>query len=206
METIKRTKIVDLLKSTAFGSTVNVKGWVRTRRGSKQVNFIALNDGSTINNVQIVVDVDKLGEEFLKPITTGASISVNGTLVQSQGKGQSVEIQATEIEIYGTADPATYPLQKKGHSMEFLREIAHLRPRTNTFGAVFRIRHNMAYAIHKFFHDKGFFYFHTPIITASDCEGAGQMFQVTTKNLYNLKKDENGSILTTMTSSESRQV
>ena len=195
METIKRTKIVDLLKSTAFGSTVNVKGWVRTRRGSKQVNFIALNDGSTINNVQIVVDVDKLGEEFLKPITTGASISVNGTLVQSQGKGQSVEIQATEIEIYGTADPATYPLQKKGHSMEFLREIAHLRPRTNTFGAVFRIRHNMAYAIHKFFHDKGFFYFHTPIITASDCEGAGQMFQVTTKNLYNLKKDENGSIL-----------
>ena len=183
METIKRTKIVDLLKSTAFGSTVNVKGWVRTRRGSKQVNFIALNDGSTINNVQIVVDVDKLGEEFLKPITTGASISVNGTLVQSQGKGQSVEIQATEIEIYGTADPATYPLQKKGHSMEFLREIAHLRPRTNTFGAVFRIRHNMAYAIHKFFHDKGFFYFHTPIITASDCEGAGQMFQVTTIHL-----------------------
>ena len=133
--------------------------------------------------------------EFLKPITTGASISVNGILTQSQGKGQSVEIQATEIEIFGTADPATYPLQKKGHSMEFLREIAHLRPRTNTFGAVFRIRHNMAYAIHKFFHDRGFFYFHTPIITASDCEGAGQMFQVTTKNLYDLKKDENGSII-----------
>ena len=195
METIKRTKIVDVLKSEAFGTTVNVKGWVRTRRGSKQVNFIALNDGSTINNVQIVVDVDKLGDEFLKPITTGASISVNGILTQSQGKGQSVEIQATEIEIFGTADPATYPLQKKGHSMEFLREIAHLRPRTNTFGAVFRIRHNMAYAIHKFFHDRGFFYFHTPIITASDCEGAGQMFQVTTKNLYDLKKDENGSII-----------
>ena len=133
--------------------------------------------------------------EFLKPITTGASISVNGILTQSQGKGQNVEIQATEIEIFGTADPATYPLQKKGHSMEFLREIAHLRPRTNTFGAVFRIRHNMAYAIHKFFHDRGFFYFHTPIITASDCEGAGQMFQVTTKNLYDLKKDENGSII-----------
>ena len=152
MEAIKRTKIVDVLKSEAFGTTVNVKGWVRTRRGSKQVSFIALNDGSTINNVQIVVDVDKLGEEFLKPITTGASISVNGTLVQSQGKGQNVEIQATEIEIYGSADPNTYPLQKKGHSMEFLREIAHLRPRTNTFGAVFRIRHNMAYAIHKFFH------------------------------------------------------
>lgn len=143
MEAIKRTKIVDVLKSDAFGTTVNVKGWVRTRRGSKQVSFIALNDGSTINNVQIVVDVDKLGEEFLKPITTGASISVNGTLVQSQGKGQNVEIQATEIEIYGSADPNTYPLQKKGHSMEFLREIAHLRPRTNTFGAVFRIRHNM---------------------------------------------------------------
>ena len=195
METIKRTKIVDVLKSTDYGTTVNVKGWVRTRRGSKQINFIALNDGSTINNVQIVVDLDKLGEEYLKPITTGASISVTGTLVQSQGKGQSVEIQANEIEIYGTADPATYPLQKKGHSMEFLREIAHLRLRTNTFGAVFRIRHNMAYAIHKFFHDRGFFYFHTPIITASDCEGAGQMFQVTTKNLYNLKKDENGSII-----------
>ena len=139
MEAIKRTKIVDVLKSEAFGTTVNVKGWVRTRRGSKQVSFIALNDGSTINNVQIVVDVDKLGEEFLKPITTGASISVNGTLVQSQGKGQNVEIQATEIEIYGSADPNTYPLQKKGHSMEFLREIAHLRPRTNTFGAVFRM-------------------------------------------------------------------
>ena len=168
MEAIKRTKIVDVLKSEAFGTTVNVKGWVRTRRGSKQVSFIALNDGSTINNVQIVVDVDKLGEEFLKPITTGASISVNGTLVQSQGKGQNVEIQATEIEIYGSADPNTYPLQKKGHSMEFLREIAHLRPRTNTFGAVFRIRHNMAYAIHKFFQDRGFFYIHTPLITASD--------------------------------------
>ena len=124
MEAIKRTKIVDLLKSDAFGSTVNVKGWVRTRRGSKQVSFIALNDGSTINNIQIVVDVEKLGDDYLKPITTGASLSVNGTLVQSQGKGQSVEIQATEIEIYGTADPNTYPLQKKGHSMEFLREIA----------------------------------------------------------------------------------
>ena len=127
METIKRTKIVDLLKSEAFGTTVNVKGWVRTRRGSKQVNFIALNDGSTINNVQIVVDVEKLGEEFLKPITTGASLSVNGILTASQGKGQRVEIQATEIEIYGTADPAVYPLQKKGHTMEFLREISAAR-------------------------------------------------------------------------------
>lgn len=195
METIKRTKIVDVLKSDAFGSTVNVKGWVRTRRGSKQINFIALNDGSTINNVQIVVDIEKLGEEYLKPITTGASISVNGILVESQGKGQHVEIQATDIEIYGTADPNTYPLQKKGHSLEFLREIAHLRPRTNTFGAVFRIRHHMAMAIHRFFHERGFYYFHTPIITASDCEGAGQMFQVTTMNLYDLKKDEKGSII-----------
>ena len=195
MEKISRTKITDLLKSDAFGTTVNVKGWVRTRRGSKQINFIALNDGSTIHNLQIVVDIEKFGEDFLKPITTGACINVNGTLTASQGSGQKVEIQASEIEIYGTADPATYPLQKKGHSMEFLREIAHLRPRTNTFGAVFRIRHNMAIAIHKFFHERGFFYFHTPIITASDCEGAGQMFQVTTLNLYDLKKDENGSIV-----------
>lgn len=194
METIKRTKIADVLKSHAFGSEVNVKGWVRTRRGSKQVNFIALNDGSTINNVQVVVDIEKFGEEYLKPVTTGACISVNGLLVESQGKGQPVEIQATGIEIYGTADPNTYPLQKKGHSLEFLREIAHLRPRTNTFGAVFRIRHHMAIAVHRFFHERGFFYFHTPIITASDCEGAGQMFQVTTMNLYDLKKDDKGSI------------
>ena len=194
METIKRTKIVDVLKSDAFGTTVNVKGWVRTRRGSKQVNFIALNDGSTINNVQIVVDVDKLGDEFLKPITTGASISVNGILTQSQGKGQNVEIQATEIEIFGTADPATYPLQKKGHSMEFLREIAHLRPRTNTFGAVLRIRHNMAYAIHKYFNDRGFFYLNTPLITGSDCEGAGAMFQVTTLDLNQVPKTEDGAV------------
>lgn len=194
METIVRTKIVDLLKRKDFGEKVNVKGWVRTRRGSKQVNFIALNDGSTINNVQIVVNIDTFGEEYLKPITTGASISVNGILTESQGKGQTVEIQAEEILIYGGADPATYPLQKKGHSLEFLREIAHLRPRTNTFGAIFRIRHHMAYAIHKFFHDRGFFYFHTPIITGSDCEGAGQMFQVTTLNLNDVNKDELGSV------------
>ncbi|MDR1981118.1 MAG: asparagine--tRNA ligase [Tannerellaceae bacterium] len=194
METIVRTKIVDVLKSKAFGTTVNVKGWVRTRRGSKQIGFIALNDGSTINNVQIVVSVEDFGEEYLKPITTGACISVNGVLVRSEGRGQEAEIQAKEIHIYGTADPATYPLQKKGHSLEFLREIAHLRPRTNTFGAIFRIRHHMAMAIHTFFHDRGFFYFHTPVITASDCEGAGQMFQVTTMNLYDLKKDASGSI------------
>ena len=194
MEKINRTKIGDLLKRDDFGTMVNVKGWVRTRRGSKQVGFIALNDGSTINNVQIVVDVANFDEALLKDITTGACLSVNGVLTESVGSGQKVEIQAREIELLGACDN-TYPLQKKGHSMEFLREVAHLRPRTNTFGAVFRIRHNMAIAIHKFFHEKGFFYFHTPIITASDCEGAGQMFQVTTMNLYDLKKDENGSII-----------
>ncbi len=194
MEKIRRTKIVDLLKREDFGAMVNVKGWVRTRRGSKQVSFIALNDGSTINNVQIVVDVERFDEALLKDITTGACLSVNGELTESVGSGQKVEIQAREIEVLGLCDN-TYPLQKKGHSMEFLREIAHLRPRTNTFGAVFRLRHHMAMAIHTFFHQKGFFYFHTPIITASDCEGAGQMFQVTTKNLYDLKKDENGSII-----------
>ncbi len=194
METIRRTKVVDLLKRQDFGTLVNVKGWVRTRRGSKQVSFIALNDGSTINNVQIVVDLANFDEELLKQITTGACLSVNGELVASVGSGQACEIQAREIDVLGTCDN-TYPLQKKGHSMEFLREIAHLRPRTNTFGAVFRIRHNMAIAIHRFFHEHGFFYFHTPLITASDCEGAGQMFQVTTLNLYDLKKDENGSII-----------
>ena len=195
MEKIRRTRIADVLKSESFGTKVNVRGWVRTRRGSKQVNFIALNDGSTINNLQIVVDIDNFDEEVLKLVTTGACISVNGTLVESVGQKQKVEMHADEIEVLGAADPATYPLQKKGHTMEFLREIAHLRSRTNTFGAVFRIRHNMAIAIHKFFHDRGFYYFHTPIVTGSDCEGAGQMFQVTTMNLYDLKKDENGSII-----------
>ena len=193
METIKRTRINDLLKAPALGTMVNVKGWVRTRRGNKNVNFIALNDGSTINNLQIVVDLDRFDEALLKDITTGACLSVNGELVESVGSGQAAEIQAREIEVLGTCDN-TYPLQKKGHSMEFLREVAHLRPRTNTFGAVFRIRHNMAIAIHKFFHEKGFYYFHAPLITASDCEGAGQMFQVTTMNLYDLKKKEDGSI------------
>ncbi|MBQ5664200.1 MAG: asparagine--tRNA ligase [Bacteroidaceae bacterium] len=194
MKSIKRTKISDLLLLTSYGNEVNVKGWVRTRRGSKQVAFVALNDGSTIKNVQIVIDLEKIDEELVKKISTGTCLSVNGTLVESIGGGQSVEIQATEIEILGECDN-TYPLQKKGQTMEFMRSVAHLRPRTNTFGAIFRIRHNMAYAIHKFFHDKGFYYFHTPIITASDCEGAGQMFQVTTMNLYDLKKDEKGSII-----------
>jgi asparaginyl-tRNA synthetase len=194
MEKIRRTKIVDVLQSTNYNSTVNVKGWVRTRRGSKNVNFIALNDGSTIKNVQIVADADKFDEELIKKITTGACLSVNGTLVESQGAGQSVEIQATEIELLGACGD-DYPMQKKGQSFEYMRQHAHMRLRTNTFGAVMRIRHNMAIAIHTFFHNKGFFYFHTPLITASDCEGAGQMFQVTTKNLYDLKKDENGSII-----------
>ena len=190
---MKRTKINDLLKAPVFGSVVNVKGWVRTRRGNKTVNFIALNDGSTINNIQIVVDLAKFDENLLKDITTGACLSVDGELVESVGSGQAAEIQAQQIEVLGTCDN-TYPLQKKGHSMEFLREVAHLRPRTNTFGAVFRIRHHMAMAIHTFFHEKGFYYFHAPLITASDCEGAGQMFQVTTMNLYDLKKKEDGSI------------
>ena len=183
-----------MLASKEYGATVNVKGWVRTRRSSKQVAFVALNDGSTIKNVQVVIDVEKFDEELVKQFTTGACLSVNGILVESIGGGQAVEIQATEIELLGACD-STYPLQKKGQTMEYMRTVAHLRPRTNTFGAVFRIRHNMAYAIHKFFHDKGFYYFHTPLITASDCEGAGQMFQVTTMNLYDLKKDENGSII-----------
>lgn len=193
MQTIKRTKIIDVLKSSEFGTTVNVKGWVRTRRGSKSVNFIALNDGSTIKNVQIVADVEKFSEEILKQITTGACLSVVGTLVESVGSGQNCEIQATDIEILGTCG-SDYPMQKKGQSFEFMRQHAHMRLRTNTFGAVFRIRHNMAIAIHKYFHEHGFYYFNTPIITASDCEGAGQMFQVTTKNLYDLKKSEDGKI------------
>ena len=191
---MQRTAIIDALKSTNFGNEIKVCGWVRSRRGNKNISFIALNDGSTIKNIQIVVDLQQFNEEQLKPVTTGSCICAVGTLVESQGAGQAVEIQLTELEVYGTADPEKYPLQKKGLSMEYLRTIAHLRPRTNTFGAVFRIRHNMAMAIHTYFHEHGYFYFHTPLITASDCEGAGQMFQVTTKNLYNLRYDEEGKI------------
>lgn len=191
---MKRTKIAEALQLKNFGEEVNIKGWVRTRRGNKNVSFVALNDGSTINNIQIVIDIAKFGEEYLKQITTGACLSVNGTLVESQGQGQSVEIQANEIEIYGTADPATYPLQKKGHSLEFLREIAHLRPRTNTFGAIYRMRHHMSYAIHKYFNDNGFYYFHTPIITASDAEGAGSMFEVSTLSMNNLPRTKEGKV------------
>jgi len=189
-----RLKIKDLLRSTEVGSEVTAKGWVRTKRGNKNVAFIALNDGSTINNIQVVVEVSNFDEEILKQISTGACVKVVGNLVESVGSGQNVEIQATQVEIYGTADPNTYPLQKKGHSLEFLREIAHLRPRTNTFGAVLRIRHAMAYAIHKYFNDRGFFYLHTPIITGSDAEGAGAMFQVTTLDLNNLPRTEDGKI------------
>ena len=188
-----RIKIIDVLKREDYGSEVNVKGWVRTRRGSKSVHFIALNDGSTINNVQVVADADKFDDELIKLITTGACLSVTGELVQSVGSGQAVEIQAREIEVLGTCG-SDYPMQKKGQSMEYMRTHAHMRLRTNTFGAVFRIRHHMAMAIHRYFHEHGFFYFHTPIITGSDCEGAGQMFQVTTKNLYDLKKDDEGKI------------
>lgn len=191
---MKRSKIVDLLKNPEFGKPVCVKGWVRTRRGNKKVAFIALNDGSTIHSIQIVVDLPAFDEEYLKGITTGACLCVNGLLVESLGQGQSAEIQAKEIEIYGTADPAVYPLQKKGHSLEFLREIAYLRPRTNTFGAVFRIRHHLSYAIHDYFNKQGFYYFHTPIITASDAEGAGSMFQVTILDPENTPKTPEGKI------------
>ena len=187
---IKRTKIVDIFDPALIGQKVCVKGWVRTRRGNKNVQFVALNDGSTIKNIQIVIDLAKFSEEELKPITTGSSIHVEGMLVASQGKGQTSEIQAETIEIYGTADSEAYPLKKKGHTLEFLREKAHLRPRTNTFGAVLRVRSALAFAIHRFFQERGFFYLHTPLITASDCEGAGAMFQVTTLDLNNLPKDE----------------
>ncbi len=189
---MKRTKIIELLAAQP-GGEVCAKGWVRTRRGSKSVYFIALNDGSTIKNIQVVADAEKFDEELMKQVTTGACLSVEGQLVESVGSGQAVEIQATKIEVLGTCG-ADYPMQKKGQTFEYMRQHAHMRLRTNTFGAVMRIRHNMAMAIHTYFHEHGFFYFHTPLITASDCEGAGNMFQVTTKNLYDLKKDEEGKI------------
>lgn len=194
---MEHLEIKYLLKSNVdalIDTTVNVKGWVRTKRGNKNVAFIALNDGSIIHNLQIVIDLANFDEALLKKITTGACISVDGKLVKSQGQGQAVEVLAEAITLYGEADPETYPLQKKGHSMEFLREIGHLRLRTNTFGAICRIRHQMAYAIHTFFHERGFFYFHTPLITASDCEGAGEMFQVSTIDYTNPPRKEDGSI------------
>ena len=191
---MKHTKVKDLLSSKEVNHEVTAKGWVRTKRGNKSINFIALNDGSIIHNIQIVVEVSAFDEERLKLITTGSCIRVTGTLVSSQGQGQSVEIQAKEIEVYGSADAETFPLQKKGHTLEFLREIAHLRPRTNTFGAVLRIRHHMAFAIHKYFNDRGFFNLHSPIITGSDAEGAGEMFRVTTLDLNKIPKNSDGNI------------
>ena len=191
---MKRTKVTDALLRTDFGADILVNGWVRSKRGSKGIFFIALNDGSTIKNIQIVGDEANFDADMLKQITTGACLAVTGKLVESPAAGQASEIQATQIEVLGTCG-ADYPMQKKGQTFEYMRQHAHMRLRTNTFGAVMRIRHNMAMAIHTYFYEHGYFYFHTPLITASDCEGAGQMFQVTTKNLYDLKKDENGSII-----------
>ena len=191
---MKRTKITDLYSPGMIGKEVDVMGWVRTRRGNKHVQFVALNDGSTIRSVQIVFDMTLFSDDDLRPVTTGSALHVKGLLVESQGRGQSCEVQARTLEVFGTADPATYPLQKKGHSLEFLREIAHLRPRTNTFGAVLRIRSALAFAIHKFFQERGFYYLNTPLITASDCEGAGAMFQVTTLDIANPPRDEEGRV------------
>ena len=193
---MKRTKVIDALARTDFGAEICVKGWVRSKRGSKGIFFIALNDGSTIKNVQVVGDEAQFDADMLKKITTGACLSVEGRLVESPAAGQASEVQAVRIEVLGTCGN-DYPMQKKGQTFEYMRQHAHMRLRTNTFGAVMRIRHNMAMAIHTYFHEHGYFYLHTPLITASDCEGAGQMFQVTTKNLYDLKKDENGSIIYT---------
>ena len=194
METTKIVKIIKATANSAIGSSVNVKGWVRTKRGNNTVAFIALNDGSTVHSLQVVVDVANFDEELIKQITTGACLSVTGKLVESEGKGQNVEIQATEIEVLGNADAETYPLQKKGHSMEFLRTIAHLRPRTNYFGCVLRLRHAMSFAIHKYFNDRGFFYLHSPIITSADAEGAGEMFRVTALDLENLPRNAEGKV------------
>ncbi|MDR2010159.1 MAG: asparagine--tRNA ligase [Bacteroidales bacterium] len=191
---MKRIKISDVLKSDKFGEKILVKGWVRTKRVSKNVCFIALNDGSTVNNLQIVIDVNPEMEEILSKVHTGASLSVVGKTVESGGSGQNVELHCESFEILGQANPDEYPLQPKRHSLEFLREIAHLRPRTNTFSAVFRIRHAMTYAVHKFFNDKGFSNIHTPIVTGSDAEGAGEMFRVTTLDMENLPKTKDGKI------------
>jgi asparaginyl-tRNA synthetase len=191
---MKRSTVKELLGTVKINREVLLKGWVRTRRGNNQVAFISVNDGTTLHNIQVVADPSAFPESLMKRITTGSSISVTGLLVKSMGKGQSVEIQASQISILGDADPEKYPLQKKGHSFEFLREIAHLRFRTNTFGAIFRIRHVLAFAVHKYFNDRGFYYLHTPIITASDAEGAGEMFRVTTLNLDQVPRNEEGAI------------
>ena len=194
MKELLRKHIKDILNEKDAGKEVLVKGWVRTKRGNKQIAFIALNDGTTINNLQIVADVPKFDEAIMNQVTTGASISARGKLQESPGKGQDIELRAEEIKIYGPADPETYPLQKKGHSMEFLREIAHLRPRTNTFGTILRLRHHLSFAIHKYFDEKGFFYIHTPIITGSDAEGAGEMFRVTTLDPVSPPMTQDGKV------------
>lgn len=191
---MKSMRIAQLLRMPADGTEAVVKGWVRTKRGNKNVAFIAVNDGSCVANIQVVVDPAAIDEQTMRQVTTGACIRAEGRLVASPGSGQGVELQATSIGIYGPADPESYPLQKKGHSLEFLREKAYLRPRTNTFGAILRIRHAMAYAIHKYFNDKGFYYLHTPLITGSDCEGAGAMFAVTTLDLNNVPKTPEGKV------------
>ena len=191
---MEHTQVKELLNAASIGHSALAKGWVRTKRGNKNVAFVALNDGSTIHNLQLVIDPNQIGEELLKRITTGACIRAVGNIVASQGSGQATEMQVTELSIYGEADAETYPLQKKGNTLEFLREIAHLRPRTNTFGAVLRIRHNMAYAVNKYFNDRGFFYLHTPIITGSDAEGAGEMFRVSVLNPENPPRNEEGKI------------
>jgi asparaginyl-tRNA synthetase len=188
---MKRTKVNDLLIESKLNSEVLVKGWVRTFRNNQ---FIALNDGSTINNIQCVVDFENTPEDILKRITTGAALSIKGILKESQGKGQTVEVQVLELEILGDSDPEKYPIQPKKHSLEFLRENAHLRVRTNTIAAVMRVRSTLAFAIHQYFQEKGFYYVHTPIITGSDAEGAGEMFRVTTLPFENTPKDENGKV------------
>ena len=193
MKEILRTKVKDLLQMKA-GQEVLAKGWVRTKRGNKEIAFIALNDGSTIRNIQIVVDKNEQTEALLAQIGTGACIGVQGELVESVGSGQAVEIHARALTVYGACDPVRYPLQKKDTSFEYLRTVAHMRPRTNTFGAIYRLRSQMAFAIHEYFHNQGFVYLHTPLITASDAEGAGQMFQVTTLDLENLPRDKKGRI------------
>lgn len=189
-----QVQIKQLIQEAPVGESVVVKGWVRTKRESKNAIFIALNDGSTIHTIQAVAEPGQIAEETLRLITTGACLKVTGQLVESMGSGQSVEVKIEDVHVYGTADPEVYPLQPKKHSLEFLREIAHLRPRTNTFGAILRLRHTLAYAVHKYYNDNGFFYLHTPIITASDAEGAGEMFRVTTLDMYNPPKDEEGKI------------
>ncbi len=194
MKEMKRTPVSKLLESGQAGQEVFIQGWVRTKRGSKKVAFVHVNDGSCMQSMQVVAEMSRFEPELMDRVTTGACIWVKGKLVPSMGRGQKVEVQSAEIGLYGASDPETYPLQKKGHSMEFLREIAHLRPRTNTFGAVFRIRHHLSYAIHKYFNDHGFYYLHTPIITGSDCEGAGEMFRVTTLDLKDTPLREDGTV------------